>query len=303
MKNAVTLLLLSACFAVSRGDPSIKISGPDFPVLEGEDVVLECYGEDVSDLEGLAFQKYMRWMNTWMDLDAGRYLRCWYYNLNVTRSEDRLLLQINYVSDWQSGPYRCVKYGNQSDETLVSENITIPVYYLRDVYLQRSKAWNPTVPDVLLVEEGSDVDIKCSASSSQEPVYEWGFSDYMIPSDTLSLTNVGLEDSGRYTCVARHPEMFDLMSTKSFQLQVVTKRQEYSALRDYGFNDILLYVTVPAVALIIFVLTVIILTMRHRRQQRKPKISLVDVEKRAPIYKGSSQSICTNSSDTQPLVM
>ncbi|KAM8927802.1 uncharacterized protein RCH25_008095 [Pelodytes ibericus] len=244
-----------------------------------------------------------QWMKMWIDLGTDRYLRCWYFNLNVTRDDGRLLLQIREISDWQSGPYRCVKKGNDSTD-IVSNNFTIPVTYLHDIYLQRPRAWNPNVYNMLLVEEGSDVEVKCSASSSQEPEYEWSMEnmDYIIPSDTLTLDNVNIESSGRYTCMARNLGVFPLVKTKSFQLQVMPRRTDFS-YGGFRIEDIVLYVAVPTLGLVLFLLTVVILIARHRKLLRKPQISLVDCEKRSPIYKGSSQFLSSSTSDTQPLVM
>ncbi|KAM4704418.1 uncharacterized protein WCC33_012843 isoform 1-T1 [Rhinophrynus dorsalis] len=309
MKSVVYLMFVSGlCILNTQGAHSaIKISGPQYPVLEGDDVTLECISDNDSDMNHITFQKYSSWVKKWFALDSKHYFRCWYYNINVSREDGRLLLKLSDISSWQAGPYRCVSSGNWSQDAVESENITISVYYLRDICLQRARSWSPSVSDVLLVEEGSDVEIKCSASASQEPLYEWSqeSSDWILPSDTLILKNVVQDNSGAYTCQARHPDMYDLVKTKTFQLHVIPKPREsqlfYGGL---GVGDILLYIAAPAMTLLFLLMTLFVLIMRHRKRQlRKPQISLVDGEKRIPIYKGSAQSIHSSTSDTQPLVM
>ncbi|MEE6527021.1 hypothetical protein FKM82_028049 [Ascaphus truei] len=129
------------------------------------------------------------------------------------------------------------------------------------------------------------------------------FGDWIMPSDTLYLRKVNLEQAGRYTCQARHPEDYDLVKTKSFSLRVIPKHTEY-LYAGAGVEDFLLYIAAPAVMLLLLVITLLVLCIRHRnRQMRKPHISWVNTEKRSPIYKGSAESVCATTSDTQPLFM
>ncbi|XP_075046667.1 cell surface glycoprotein MUC18-like [Mixophyes fleayi] len=310
MKFLVCLSLLAGiCTLAGRGaNAGLTISGPQYPVQEGEDVVLECLSDSESDMGNYTFQKYSTWMKTWVQLDSGRYLRCWFFNVNISRVDRRLFMELNDVTDYQKGPYRCVSSGNQTSDYEVSENFTISVIYLQDIYLQKAHSWRSSVSDVVWVEEGSTLEVKCTAYSSQEPIYEWSqeFSDWILPSDTLIIKNVNEAHEGKYICLARHPDMFSLVKTKSFELRVMPKGPEHVRAFSTGLNlpDILLYITIPAVLLATLVFSVFIIILRHRRQQlRKPQISLVDGEKRTPIYKGSLQSVSSTTSDTQPLVM
>ncbi|KAM4651576.1 cell surface glycoprotein MUC18-like [Discoglossus pictus] len=306
MRSVLSLGVLGlVLLAVQAEIPEVQIIGPQYPIQEGQDVTLECLSDLDLDMENYTFQKYSKWMKSWFDLDKNRYFRCWYYNLNVSRVDGRLLLHLSEISEWQSGPYRCVSRGNESDDMVASDNFSVPVYYMRDIYLQRYNAWNPSVSDVLYVEEGSEVEIKCSASSSQQINYEWSqeYGDWILPSDTLVLKKVDEEvDSGTYTCKAFNPDMYGLTKKKSFELRVVPKQAEFK-FAGLDRSEILLYFAAPALMLLLPLLTLLLLIIRYRRRQlRKPQISLVDTEKRSPIYKGSFESVYTSTTDTQPLV-
>ncbi|XP_075696476.1 basal cell adhesion molecule-like isoform X2 [Rhinoderma darwinii] len=286
----------------------LTISGPQTPVLEGEDVTLECLSDGDSDMANYTFEKYSTWMRTWVRLDSSRYVRCWYFSVNISRNDERLLMHISDISEWQNGPYRCVKTDNQTGQDEASDALRIDVIYLQNIYLQKLHSWYPSVSDILWVEEGSTVEVKCAASSSQEPYYSWSqeFSDWILPSDTLVLKNVNEGSEGKYICQARHPNMYSLVKTSYFQLRVMKKSPEQVRAFASGlsFGDILLYIGIPGVMLTVLVFTLFSILIRYRKQQmRKPQISLVDDEKRAPIYKGSLQSVCSTASDTQPLVM
>ncbi|XP_069597665.1 pregnancy-specific beta-1-glycoprotein 4 isoform X2 [Ranitomeya imitator] len=310
MRPAVCATFLALLCAISSpaAHARLTIAGPKEPVLEGDDVTLECLSDDDSDMGNYTFERYTRWMKTWFRLDASRYMRCWYFSVNISRNSERLLMHLSDVSEWQTGPYRCVNTDNQTGEE-VSEPLSVNVIYLQNVYLQNVHSWYSYVPNVMWVEEGSTVEVKCSASASQEPMYEWSQedSDWILPSDTLILKNVQEESEGQYICQARHPNRSSLVKTRSFELRVMKKSAE-PVRGDFAFGlstgDILLYTAIPGFMLTILLFTFLTILIRYRnRQMKKPQISLVDDEKRAPIYKGSLQSVCSTTSDTQPLVM
>ncbi|XP_063798566.1 uncharacterized protein LOC134966036 isoform X2 [Pseudophryne corroboree] len=309
MKSLGCLPLLAVICALSAhgARARLTISGPQYPVQEGDDVVLECLSDSDTDMGNYTFQKYSTWMGSWVQLDAIRYLRCWFFNVNISRTDGRLLMQLNDISDYQKGPYRCVSSGNQTSDYEASDNVTVSVIYLQDIYIQSGHSWRYTVSDYLWVEEGSTMEVTCVSYSSEEPYYSWSQedSDWILPSDTLLIKNVNKAHEGIYICQARHPQMYSLVKTKSFQLMVMERgtqpvREVFSA----DVPDFLLYITIPAVLLATLVFFIFFIIFRHRRQQlRKPQISLVDGEKRSPIYRGSLQSVRSTTSDTQPLVM
>ncbi|KAM3922416.1 uncharacterized protein RB166_011601 isoform 2-T2 [Leptodactylus fuscus] len=303
MRAAVCVLAL-VCGAYAK----LTITGPEAPVLEGDDVTLECLADDDTDMANYTFQKYSRWMRTWVSLDSSQYMRCWYFSVNISRVEERLLMHLSDITEWQNGPYRCVNTANQTGEEDASEPLSINVIYMQSVYLQRLHSWYSSVSDILWAERGSTVEVKCSASASETPLYEWSqeFSDWILPSDTLVLKNVNEDSEGKYVCQARHPNLRSLVKTRSFQLRVMNRSPEEvrDVVSGLSFGDILLFIAIPAVMLIVLVFTLLSILIRYRKKQmKKPQISLVDGEQRAPIYKGSLQSVCSTSSDTQPLVM
>ncbi|XP_066463198.1 basal cell adhesion molecule-like [Eleutherodactylus coqui] len=310
MKTPVcaTLLVLACSIAAPAAYAKVAISGPQTPVLEGEDVTLECLSDGDSDMANYTFEKYSTWMKAWVRLDSYRYVRCWYFSVNISRSDERLRMHLSDISEWQGGPYRCVKTDNQTGEADVSEELTINVIYLQNIYLEKLHSWYGSMSDILWVERGSTVEVKCTASASQKPMYEWSqeFSDWILPSDTLILKNVNEDSEGTYICQARHPDDRSLVKTRSFQLRVNMRSPEkaIAVMSDLSFGDILLYIVIPGIMLTILIFTLLSVLIRYRsKQMKKPQISLVDAEKRAPIYKGSLQSVCSTSSDTQPLVM
>ncbi|XP_018410124.1 PREDICTED: uncharacterized protein LOC108785534 [Nanorana parkeri] len=303
--SLISVICTLAGNGVSAG---LYISGPRSAMLEGEAVVLECLSDMETDMQNYTFQKYSTWMKSWFQLDTSRYLRCWFFNANISRSGGRLLLELSDISEWQGGPYRCVGTANDTNE--VSENITIPIIYLQDIYFQKVHSWYTSVSDILYAEEGSTVEVKCAATSSRDPLYEWSqeVSDWILPSDTLTIRNVDQSSEGKYMCQARHPDMYSLVKTRSFELRVTPKDPDMYMITgssvDLNVGDILLYIALPGALLTTLLITFLVIILRHRRQQlKKPQISLIDAEKRTPIYKGSLQSVSSTTSDTQPLVM
>ncbi|KAJ1132869.1 hypothetical protein NDU88_011170 [Pleurodeles waltl] len=218
------------------GTPRVLLEHNSDTVLEGDDVTLECLSDDVEDMSGYTFQKYSKWMRTWLNLNTPHTFRCWYYDVNITRSEGRLLLHIEDIQPWQVGPYRCVaRDGDNSTEgnATTSESFTIPFYYVRNVYISRVNVWCGTVGSEEFIEEGSDVELRCRAEtdSPKEAIYEWSRKgdDWIVASKTLILKKFGKEDAGIYTCQARHPVLFNLVKSKSVQLQVVEPAKSLSA--------------------------------------------------------------------------
>lgn len=295
------------------GTPFVLMENHSDTVLEGDDVTLECLSNDDEDMSGYTFQKYSKWMKTWLNLDTPNTFRCWFYDVNITRGEGRLLLHIQDIQPWQVGPYRCVPRGagnSSQDNATTSESFTIPFYYVREVYISRVNVWCGTVGSKEFIEEGSDVELRCRAEtdSPREAIYEWSRKgdDWIVASKTLKLKKIGKENAGIYTCQARHPVLFNLVKSKSVELEVVEPAKGITAkfLRTLPTSTaglLAMFIGIPAAVLllIILVLSVVI----KRRMANRKKAPSEEPEQRSPIYKGSQESLPSRVGDTQPLVI
>ncbi|XP_043936766.1 basal cell adhesion molecule-like isoform X1 [Protopterus annectens] len=326
MKTLFVLLIFTLLSAqhVSSANVSLVITGHHGPVLEGDDITLECLADTSEDMSTYYFQKYSKWMNSWITLDTRMSFRCWYYAVNITRNDGQLFLYLNDIQTYQSGPYRCVS--NNSLQTEVSENITIPINYLRDVSLFRTGFFSRYTDNlkVLTVAPGDDVEVECSAYSSGTPLYEWSRDgdDWIIVSNKLKLQSVAPEHAGTYTCKVLHPSVPDLSKSKSFSL-VVAKGNSHKKKLPYwhtasgperfmpidieykhhqAVSDIymILAIVLPAISLLIIVVAFAI--HMYRRKNATEKLLVDEGGQRTPIYKGSLDSL-PSVSDKQPLVM
>ncbi|MEQ2171527.1 hypothetical protein GOODEAATRI_011662 [Goodea atripinnis] len=79
------------------------------------------------------------------------------------------------------------------------------------------------VPQDLKVRLGDDVELKCSASSSEEPSYYWQKegNDWILPSSTLTLKKVSTMDEGKYTCMAEHPSVKSLTKKRTISITLL----------------------------------------------------------------------------------
>uniref|UniRef100_A0A8D0HJL7 Ig-like domain-containing protein n=1 Tax=Sphenodon punctatus TaxID=8508 RepID=A0A8D0HJL7_SPHPU len=300
-----TPLLLMAALILPlalTGFPTIRLNDQEGPILEGSSVSLECLtDEDGEDLSGFTFQKYSKWLGTWISLDQPDRLRCWFYDVNVTREDGRLLMGIVDLQSWHAGAYRCVG-SNATGNGSVSQELDLRVEYLRKIFLTRLNTWCGTVGDSVTVHEGSDLVIACMADASQTPLYEWSREgdDWIMVSHLLTLHRVSQEQAGTYVCQAQHPELPQL--TASQTLQVDVERTERSYALDSFSPVMALAVAVPAVLLLLLVLALAIFILQRRAVTTK-KSALEDSGQRTPIYKGSLESVPSITGDTHPLVL
>nr|XP_033770155.1 hemicentin-2-like [Geotrypetes seraphini] len=309
----LTLFGLFLLPSVLTGHLTIVVQRTVNPVLEGTDITLECLSDVDEDMSGYVFQKYSKWMQSWVELDQPNAFRCWYYDVNITRDDGRLMLNVKDLHSWHAGPYRCISVNNNSSSisssnASASESFTIPIYYLRDILLSQMSTWCGTMGNNLVVKEGSDVEIRCSATSSQTPDYEWSKEgeDWIIASDTLKLVKVLKEQSGTYTCQARNPVVFSLVKRKSVQLTVISSetRAVYGSLSLFSMSTphLVMAIAVPSLALLVVTIIIGIFIKRHRSSQKEKKMTLEEAGQRSPIYRGSLESVPSVVGDTQPLV-
>lgn len=297
---------LSATLRFGRaGLSTIRLTEQEGPILEGNNVTLEClvsYGDSVSDF---TFQKYSKWLRAWISLDQSHNLRCWFYDVDVSRDNGRLLLTISDIQTWHAGPYRCASL-NATDNTTISDELDLKMEYLHNVFISHPNSWCGTVGESISVLEGDNLQLQCSADSSQAPLYEWTRegNDWILPSGSLNLSKLTQEQAGTYTCQAHHPTLPKLTKSKSVRLLVE------SAKRSFSFESVLslstpmlaLAVALPAMLLLLLILVFAFLIPRHRAAVQK-KMALAESGQRTPIYKGSLDSVPSVAGDTQPLVM
>ncbi|XP_069803669.1 uncharacterized protein [Dendropsophus ebraccatus] len=303
-----TFMALLCSIASPGAYAKLTISGTENFVTEFGDATLECLSDSDSNMENYTFEQYCKLKRVWIRLENCTFDEYCFFFFNISRSDGRLVLNVQDVSTWVKGPYRCVKTDSQPGEQEVSEELTLNVIFLNEVFFPSLNFQYGKETDILWAESGSTVEVKCDARASHTPLFEWSqeFSDWILPSDTLVLKHVSEDSEGTYICQARHPVERSLVRTRAFQLRVKPKNpvSVRALFRSSNIVYILSFVTIPAFMLLVLVFTLFSVLIRHRRRQmRKPQISLVDGEKRAPIYKGSLQSLNSTTSDRQPLVM
>lgn len=299
-------LAVSATLRFGRaGFPTIHLSDQEGPILEGNNLTLECLVSDGDDLSEFTFQKYSKWLHSWVSLDKTQELRCWYYDVAVSRDNGRLLLTISNLYSWHAGPYRCASV-NATDNTTVSNELDVRLEYLHNVFVSHSESWCGTLWDSVTVLEGGDLQLRCSADASQPLLYEWirEGDDWILPSSSLNLTKITREQAGTYTCQVHHPTVPQLTKSTSIHLYV-----EDSSKRTFTYDSVLsfnptlvLTVALPAVLLLMIILMFAFLIPRHQAAAMK-KMALEKSGQRTPIYKGSLDSVPSVVGDTQPLVM
>ncbi|XP_054855587.1 sialic acid-binding Ig-like lectin 16 [Eublepharis macularius] len=303
--------LLAAALAVTlraawAGVPTLHISTQEGPFLEGSNVTMECLtDEEGEDLSGFFFQKYNKWLHTWISLDSETQLRCWFYDVSVSHEEGRLLLSISNLRSWHTGPYRCAS-SNATGNASTSTAQDLQVEYLHNIFLTRSNTWCGTIGDTITVLEGADLELLCSADASKDPIYEWTREgdDWVVASNSLTLPKVNRKQAGTYNCQARHPTLPQLTKTKSLRLFVEGSERGFTlqSVLTQSTPMLALAVAVPAVLLLLVVLVFAILIPRHRALAKK-KAAPEDSGQRTPIYKGSLESVPSAVGDTHPLVL
>uniref|UniRef100_U3FZD0 Ig-like domain-containing protein n=1 Tax=Micrurus fulvius TaxID=8637 RepID=U3FZD0_MICFL len=285
--------------------PTIHLIDQEGPILEGNNVTLEClisYGDNVSDF---TFQKYSKWLRSWISLNESHDLRCWFYDVAVSYDYGRLLLTISDIQLWHTGPYRCTSL-NTTDNATISDELDLQMEYLYNVLVTNSNSWCGTVGDSITVLEGDTLQLQCSAGASQTPHYEWirEGADWILPSGSLTLYKITQEEAGTYTCQAKHPTVPQLTKSKSIHLLVESPKRSFSfeSVVSLSTPMLALAVALPAVLLLLLILVFAFLIPRHRAAALK-KMALEESGQRTPIYKGSLNSVPSVEGITQPLVM
>ncbi|XP_073703734.1 vascular endothelial growth factor receptor 3 [Garra rufa] len=305
MRGYIFITLVALTF-LQTSTASLEVKGPSEPILEGQDVTLECVDtESVLNMSTVHFERFSKYMKRWYRLESDQayfYRRCFLYDVDVRREEGRLLLFIASIQSWSEGPYRCI-----SEDSSVADNssqpLTIPIHYMREVAVHRAglgylQRYFNSVQD-LKVRLGDDVELECSTSASEAPEYVWAKEgeDWLLPSNKLKLQKVTEQDGGRYTCSAQSPTVRSLMKKRTISITVLPEDAAWYETTTGRFS-------LCGVGLAFLVVVVISLTAYacHRAKQSKSKGPIDDRSQKKPIYRASVESLPSTASDKQPLV-
>lgn len=305
MRGFILLAVLAITF-LQRSTALLEVKGPSEPILEGQDVTLECVDtESELNMSTVHFERFSKYMKKWYRLETDQqffYRRCFLYDVDVRREEGKLFVFIASMQSWSEGPYRCITEDNSTAKN-TSDPLTVPIHYMREVAVHRAglgylTRYFNSVQD-LRVRLGDDVELECSTSASEEPEYFWAKEgeDWLLPSNKLKLDKVKDDDSGRYTCSAQSPTVRSLMKKRTISITVL---KEDAAWYESTTGRIVLMVCPGFVLLAVAVAMTTYLC--HRSKQRQSKGPIDDRSQKKPIYRSSVESLPSTLSDKQPLV-
>ncbi|XP_012737213.2 uncharacterized protein si:ch211-79k12.1 [Fundulus heteroclitus] len=301
------LLLVALVLLIHCTNATLIIKGPTEPVLEGEVVTLEClYSDSDLNVTKVHFEYLSSYQNVWRkvwgsSLSRG-YCYGWdYFNSEEEESSGRLL--ISFPTRFSGVPFRCVSDNeNVTAPDNSSEPLTFKVQYMRELSVSMEGYTSYLgVPQDLKVRLGDDVELKCSASSSEEPSYYWQKegNDWILPSSTLTLKKVSAVDEGKYTCMAEHPSVKSFTKTRTIS---ITLLPEDAAWYETTNGRLWLMTSAAAVSLLVFILSVTVFLCRRAKRIRTSKGPIDDRSQKKPIYKSSVESLPSTCADKQPLV-
>lgn len=284
---------------------ALLIKGPSTPVMEGGPVTLECLLQDSEyNISNVRFEAYNSFRESWYGVrESWRSGWCTYREKVVTRYEDRATLFIPFAYS-SHNTYRCVIDGtNTTDPELVSEPLNFTVHYVTGPQLTRD-GYNRyfSFPQTLSVRAGTDVEVNCSASSSDKIDIYWykEGSDWILPNPVLTLEKVSEFSEGQYTCSVVHPTIPSLTRTRSFNLTVLSESAAWLQTSD-GWIFISTLVSVSTCMLVMVFVSVFL--CRRAKKLRTSKGPIDDRSQKKPIYKSSAESVAvTCGDDKQPLV-
>ncbi|XP_052434537.1 vascular endothelial growth factor receptor 3 [Carassius gibelio] len=306
MRGYIFITVLAFTF-LQRSTASLELKGPTEPILEGQDVTLECLDtESELNMSRVHFERLSKYRGVWYRLESDQayfYRRCFLYDVDVRREDGRLLLFIPGIQSWSEGPYRCVSEDSSAADNS-SQLFTIPLHYMREVAVHRAglgylTRYFNSVQD-LKVRLGDDVELECSTSASEAPEYFWAKEgeDWLLASNKLKLEKVREQDGGRFTCSAQSPTVRSLVKKRTISITVLKEDAAW-----YKTTTGHIFFTVAGAGLILLVVVIAMTTYLCRRaRQRKNKGPIDDRSQKKPIYRVSVESLPTTASDKQPLV-
>uniref|UniRef100_A0A8C7W2G0 Si:ch211-79k12.1 n=1 Tax=Oncorhynchus mykiss TaxID=8022 RepID=A0A8C7W2G0_ONCMY len=284
--------LLLCCLA------ALVIKGPDKPVLENDEVTLECLLSDSElNTSQVHFEKFSKYMNKWYRLEEEPMYRRCIPDVILRREASQLLLSIRSIhSYFHQGLYRCVA-DNATATDNSSQPLAITINYMRELSVYDvSSSSRKFIKENLLVTLGEDVEVECSTTASEAPQYFWQKygEDWIVPSSKLRLKNVRMEDGGDYTCMAEHPTLSSLKKSSTISITVLTAW--------YDSTNLVLMTSVAGAVLLVLILSITVFLVRRAKQAKSTKGPIDDHSQKKPIYTASVESLASTSGDKQPLV-
>ncbi|TWW53453.1 hypothetical protein D4764_0047510 [Takifugu flavidus] len=153
---------------------TLLIKGPTGPILEGEQITLEClYSDAEFNISQVHIEMFSKYTKQWRPFSQRFWCRG--YGTEVRMTPDRLLMSVPYASTLYDGSYRCVSDGkNATTPDSCSQVLTIKVHYMGQLSMTREGYSRYLgLSEELKVRSGDDVVLKCSTSASETSIYTW----------------------------------------------------------------------------------------------------------------------------------
>ncbi|XP_034029924.1 uncharacterized protein si:ch211-79k12.1 isoform X2 [Thalassophryne amazonica] len=292
---AVLVVLVHGSYA------TLLIKGPEHPVVEGQQVTLECqYVDSELNISNVHFEYFSKRRQQWFKLEE----RWWCFSsFSIKQQANSLVLTMPHALSFWTTRFRCVSYAeNVTAPDNSSDPLQFKVHYMAEPTLtMKGYSRYLGVPEDLKVRQGNDVVLQCSSSSSEEPNYFWQRKgdDWILPSSKLLLQKVTALDGGVYTCVAKHPSVDSLYKTRSISITVVPEDAPwYETINGH----LILITSAVLVVIMVFIVSVTIFLCRRAKQTKTTKGPIDDRSQQKPIYRSSAESIPSACGDKQPLV-
>ncbi|XP_046729446.1 carcinoembryonic antigen-related cell adhesion molecule 1-like isoform X1 [Silurus meridionalis] len=172
---------------------------------------------------------------------------------HVVQNNNQLIISEVFRTDLQ-GPIHCTAKNQLESETSSAFNLAIN-YGPDRITIKREPA-----DDVL--KNGSTVILSCSAQSVPAAEFTWLFNDVKLPpkNSTVILSNVGIQQSGNYSCIAYNSKTKRYATSELTTLTVIETGKIHS---DGQFSDRTIVTIAIAVLLLLEIIVVVFVSFKH----------------------------------------